>query len=777
MKDLLYKNKALWLLFLVTGVTALFVFLLDYKELFDQTFFYVFQERDLERARHILQGKMIFFGPELTGGGNLPGPLYYFCLAAVLFFKSNWIGAWLMQLIFAAIGAIAGLFFFKKKSSPIYALLWIILFSTAPMTFRFLQLFLNVSSLLPFCIFGLIFIHKTFNDVDEDKRSTSFILASLAIGLGLQFHYSIICLYLALLFMQIFSKKLNLARVPNKTLAYGLLLFLLPSLPYIVWSLLKNFGIVLGDPGLYTGDFKNAPASLAYLLQFSMAGNPMGFWLGSLEKLIFTLPFPLIFIFLSVLIQKLFLKNTEKNGSLKYLKPLVICLIFSTLPYLNWYFSGQAVRYTMPFYLILLFITVFTYQWLINSRTLTIIFNYLTISFLVVFSVWVTIKFPHASFVKFIMEALLSIAAIIIVSLFFEENGIYKRKTTLLSLMLIICTNQAQFITKDYRTLTRFHWALFLPQTYEWTHIWEIVHKNTGWSYEEAKKRIYYVGHHFEQSPKMFLDQYVYREPVNKMPIMPDGFFISNRVRLQRSAMPMFIERNYSKFEPHAWLLHQNLQPEIVKGITSHNIILGKNLSNVILIIPYWVKSTTYTPRYFHNSGEGYNLSEDDKVLSIIPGPGGVKLMSANEVLFKWNENPKCNEYCSTGATVRFEKIAEEKYSVKIRIIGFTISQISPWIIPDWTEAWIKPYIDINCGGSNNHFPIADAIGFRRTASQNVGTPLLQGNNSFVGPFEKEIQVACSGKLNSISMGRLASKVERIQSELIINPAPLTIQL
>ncbi len=37
------------------------VYFLDIKELYEQTLFYVFQERDLARARGILKGIHIFF--------------------------------------------------------------------------------------------------------------------------------------------------------------------------------------------------------------------------------------------------------------------------------------------------------------------------------------------------------------------------------------------------------------------------------------------------------------------------------------------------------------------------------------------------------------------------------------------------------------------------------------------------------------------------------------------------------------------------------------------
>ena len=36
--------------------------------------FFIFQARDIDRAMRLLAGQPLFFGPEMTGGGNLPGP-------------------------------------------------------------------------------------------------------------------------------------------------------------------------------------------------------------------------------------------------------------------------------------------------------------------------------------------------------------------------------------------------------------------------------------------------------------------------------------------------------------------------------------------------------------------------------------------------------------------------------------------------------------------------------------------------------------------------------
>ena len=64
----------------------------------------VFLARDLGRAQHILEGVFRATGPEITGGGNLPGPLYYFLLLPAALSSEPWTATWTQTLAFGAAG-------------------------------------------------------------------------------------------------------------------------------------------------------------------------------------------------------------------------------------------------------------------------------------------------------------------------------------------------------------------------------------------------------------------------------------------------------------------------------------------------------------------------------------------------------------------------------------------------------------------------------------------------------------------------------------------------
>ena len=137
------KSKTYLKIFaIILGLFVLFSLFINPIEVYKQTYFYIFQGRDIERARFILQGQWIFFGPEMTGGGNLPGPMYYILLAFGLLFKSNWISSWCIQYLLAFIGALSSAYYFRK-SSPIIYISAVILIATTPFTAWFLKVFLN----------------------------------------------------------------------------------------------------------------------------------------------------------------------------------------------------------------------------------------------------------------------------------------------------------------------------------------------------------------------------------------------------------------------------------------------------------------------------------------------------------------------------------------------------------------------------------------------------------------------------------------------------------
>lgn len=749
------KNLKYLIPFFVLG---LFFYFIDLKELFDQTLFYVFQARDLERARSILNGKVLFFGPEMTGGGNLPGSLYYYLLAFGLKIKNTWISAWYLQVIFVALGILAGFYLeLKDKKDTMLAITGVILISSAPLTYRFLQIFLNVSLLIPFCIVSILLINFAFSKKYSSHKNISLYLASFIVGLGLQFHYSIVILMCSIIAMFFLDRKFNLYVFNLKQKLIAILIYILPSIPYYIWSLSHAN---TNEFSTNSGSAFNALSSLIYLIRFALHSEVDGLFLESVRKILFTFPFFLFFI----VIGKLYNKVRNKNFNFIFFKaeytPLYICMLLSFLPYVDWYLSSQAVRYTMPFYISLNFISLILFVHYLDHKNELKFLNTVQSFYLIAFVLFILFAYPHFILLKFFIPVFV---LLIIFSLYYVFNQ--DKLNRIISIFIFLTVNHTQFITKDFVKMPDYHWALFMPQNYEWKHIWNVIQTYTGWDYQQAKNRIYYIGHHLEQDPELFLEEHKF-EPVEKtvnFRVPPDGFFISNRMRVKDSNSLIINKIIGKDIIPKLWIIKQNIQSDVYEAIVDKKIFVGKNLSELILIAPFWIRDASTLPDQIHNIGMGYYLNGDELILQKISKNIGSIRLSENLLLFKANECPSHKEYCSNGVLVKYDPIDESGTSFKITMIGNTISQTSPWINPDWTQAWIKPSIEVECNEKNYNFQIVKSVGFLREGSHVLTSPLLQANNGFVAPIIKTINIPCPPtKIKSISIKREASRVESI---------------
>lgn len=755
----------------VFALFIIFIFLLNPLELLEQTYFYIFQDRDIERARLILRGQGVFFGPEMTGGGNLPGPLYYVLLAVGLFFKADWVSSWWIQYILAFIGSLFGAYYFRK-SSPLTYIFCIVLFATAPFTQWFLQIFLNVSSLIPFVAAALTFINIAFIDEDVKRRNLAFLAGSFVVGLGLQFHLSIVFLFMAMLYVQIFSKRLGLQPVSQKIFVKGILFFLLPSMPYFIWVTCAKFGIYFGKAAFYSGEADNAFATNIVLIKNHLSSPFLKLLKNWAEKLLFTIPFPLVPLLITSLITSF--KKEKKFSELrvksqdKRLKVFLICLFFSLIPYLNWYISPQANRYTIPFYLSLLYVTLILFDDLISSEKKYPLF--LKSAVPIQIGLWLIAGYmlEEKELLTYLISNFIIVAIAFGLLRLIAKNVVSKGITAITTVLLVVSINHGQkYVTPEILFSSKSAEG-FMPTYSDWKKILFPIYEKTGWSFDELKTKVYFIGHHNNQAPDLFLDAFKDKLPTIISPIAPDGFFVSNRFGVNSRSKKRNIYR---------WLMRQNLHLDVLAAIESGDIKIGENISETNLIVPFWVINQKSVPLHFHNVGEGYNISSDDLRLTEISGPEGIKRVSENEFLFKWNESPDQDPYCSTGAFVSLKRTTTGNTSVSLKIIGTTISQRSPWISPNWTQAWLNPYLEVRCDDTLLKFSISSSIGFRRKYSHLPRTPFFAGNNSIIAPFEKEFLLNCKKPIHYISLGRESSEVEMLTSVKIIPGKVLTLNL
>lgn len=192
-----------------------------------------FTMRDFLRAQSLFKGELIWFGPELNFGGYLPGPAFYYLLLIPLLFTQSIVGMVFLAYALAAIAAGVMLYHMLRHHGKYSAIIALILFVNSEVynselyklwnpSFTIVINFLLVSLLLGFLKY---------------KEKKLLYWSALIIGVGIQIHLSVMFHWLTILtilFMQFFQSG-GLKEI-SKTLMKAILIFMLPLIPYLIWT-------------------------------------------------------------------------------------------------------------------------------------------------------------------------------------------------------------------------------------------------------------------------------------------------------------------------------------------------------------------------------------------------------------------------------------------------------------------------------------------------------------------------------------------------------------
>lgn len=190
----------------------------------------VFQARDLQRAKDLyFNFQWIGYGPELSGGGNLPGPFYYFLIGLPLFIFSNFKAVVLQNFILNSMAAVVFWNFLKKYSEPAVAYFFYFLFCCSyTLSFNSIEMW-NPSFAVFFFAVGLVCLYQ-YADI------VKFSLGVLFFGLAIQLHFAYLAPFLALLFYINFTGKLSVQEKLKRLLVLIILSVSL-SAPYIYFRI------------------------------------------------------------------------------------------------------------------------------------------------------------------------------------------------------------------------------------------------------------------------------------------------------------------------------------------------------------------------------------------------------------------------------------------------------------------------------------------------------------------------------------------------------------
>ena len=754
-----------------TGLWALSLMLLHPPSYLQGMIFYIFQERDIARAQELLSGSLIFFGPELTGGGNLPGPFYYFLLSPPLLLGLGWMGTWYWMFLLFSLGGVLGWYFFRSKFDTLTAFLWLVMYSLIRPTTHLLQIFVNPSFAILFIVLINIFILKAYSDNSVNKRNRSFIIACLFVGLSIQMHYSSVPYIFALLAIQIFAEKIKVTAISKTAALAGLAVFGFTWIPYLFWLTLRNFGIELGQPLPYGGSATNAVPSLLAHFTTSLGAEPLDQLILTNLKKIFVV-MPLIFITFAALKLNFFSKKVEipeSAGSAIDHKGLInilkICLLFTFIPISFYFFVPQGSRYGAPFAISLCFLAVTLFNKIVTESRQLKYFNLIGAFTLVgIFGLTV---FLDTDIRKFDYERLLIVFFSLLLIIFFQRNKIKKNKLAIATGFLIAGCLSILQVPIQNKVYSEMHAETNMPRFRHWQRIWSTIYNETGWSYAEAFERVYFVNHQREQATKSSYQIFAQNRisKTTEASGVADGYFVSIN--------------KPGKIETLQWLLAQPIQEDIRIGLMNGDIVVGNNkVQNNMLIAPYYVVNKEALPHIFHNAGWGYAKLPEEDLFRKIREPIGAQKVAENSFLFKWNECPGNHRYCDTGMLIDISYEPKNILKITARVLGLPLSQSSKWISPAWTQVWFEPYFEIKCGATVTSTKLASSIGYnQKYLGYDRTYKYPMANNSLLAPFVKTISVRCNEAFSEISAGRESSDVEQIPNLINLPRQRQTIRL
>ena len=153
----------------------------------------IFTQRDILRALGWLKGNFHWPGPEMSSGGNLPGPFFYFLLFPPLLFGESiysqsliWLVTWL-SLTWTMAFCFASKFCKHKESLVIFLMFFISSIGDSlflPTCFAW-----NAAFAIIFHILAIISLYYWI--LEKDNKNFYLYFFGIIIGLGIQIHFEV----------------------------------------------------------------------------------------------------------------------------------------------------------------------------------------------------------------------------------------------------------------------------------------------------------------------------------------------------------------------------------------------------------------------------------------------------------------------------------------------------------------------------------------------------------------------------------------------------------
>lgn len=580
-----------------------FVFLIFYF-FRDYTIFDIYTERDIQRSLNWLKGEFYWPGPEMTSGNNLPGPLFYFLLFPPLLFGENiysqsliWHFIWL-SLTYTVAFHLANRICKHKES--LYIFIMFLIVNIGSSLFQPLNYGWNASFSILFHLLAVMTLHYW----RETGKNSYLYFSGLVIGFGIQIHFLLSVHLLTAFLFFIFDKK------SVKSAVLFVLLFLLPSLPYLLMYGLDVFTI-----SEYSTKY------LSNLTENIFTRN----WFWSLSRITSFKPYllgPFLFLFFLIIrkIIKRALPVTKSKESLFVLtvrvtKSTVNLLIITLPPLFISFFVGLYSWYTyfIPCCLMLLFSKLCDELMPKDQKKRL---NYLLVYgglFLLPFLKHITDPSSYSGVLwstgghLAVFLLLVPIVVALLVVRGFAYNNLWRVCVLLLFAHILL---QKNF---NYKSLSaappkEFHIRWLSYEAME--PLLEQIILRTGWTAQTAIKRIFLIG-----GPSHEISLFSYyslaKEKLKRylaVSINPSGSF-SYFIIQHLERFTDYTAKDWKKY-----LSDSPFVPELIqKEIKSNKLIIkAPRLYKRHWLIPYKVTGKSIFPEGFHNTAQPYYWEEPE---------------------------------------------------------------------------------------------------------------------------------------------------------------------
>jgi hypothetical protein len=656
----------------------------------DGVFFTVYQGRDLLRARHLLEGEWIWHGPEMSGGGRLPGPFFYWLLAIPLAIFGTWQAV--MGFMFFLTASAATLFwhFGKKFNSYYSALVLYFIFILASVVNTALLSFWQTSFLFIFPIGIFFLLYK-----DSAQSKMRLFLAGLLIGLSGQIHFLEFLFGFSAVLVVWFTSLDGLKNKMHKILALLGGIFV-TVLPYICWRL--AFAKVEGANYFLGPSTAFLRFSTFSIKEFLVKASSGSFYFMVSNEILFL---PLVAGWIAYFV----FTFSKKNRPLHFSRFLLVSLLLVT-PLCFWHADRPyTYRYFIIWFMIFYIFSSQVTEWVLERFTKVSLTVLILIALLQGFKLQSILQLKPVAW----ETGVLIILSVILCYLTFARLK-SPQKVSMAVLCFLALTTHYSFLQKysDEKL------AKYDRSNSDREIAFRQIIDRTGWNYDFFRERAYFVGlRNGNDVSEIYEQNYDQGHPEKNDEF--DGVII----------VP-------AKTVPFSdWASLKTLLPAEIYNLASTGQIncamtetVGRNQ------ICYYKFVDRNADVNLNNLGYPFR-SKQEPPLFEVDSKSGVRVVDKDKAVMYENICSNLEAAC----TIFFQVSIVPKKFVKLRVTGLPLSSPNMDVNPVWPAAIQEMKVQVSCGDKITETSETD-LGYT-VPGPKFGGPIL------LAPFEKQIQLGC----------------------------------